>query len=350
VRIHDLINSIRPVDKSLAGRIQAHLDDLTKPRGSLGRLETLAARYSLIQGTVQPVLGDKRIVVFAADHGVADEGVSAYPKEVTPQMVKNMLGGGAAVNVLARHIGAELTIVDMGVAAPLEQAQGLRSHKIRAGTDNIANGPAMTDEEAARALAVGADLGVEAAAAGAKLLATGEMGIANTTPAAALMAALLPCPPEEVTGRGTGIDDERLTHKCAIVRKALETNAALCTGPRATLAALGGFEIAGLCGFVLGAAARRIPLVVDGFIATAAALTACRMNEATADYLFFSHCSAESGHRSFFREFGTEPLLDLGMRLGEGTGAALAISLIEAAVKLYNEMATFSSAGVSDRA
>lgn len=342
-------NAIAAVDLSLEAAIRAHLDDLTKPRGSLGMLEDLAARYCLATGSVRPRMGKKRIYTFAGDHGVADEGVSAYPKEVTPQMVLNMLAGGAAVNVLSAHVGAELRVVDIGVASDLEGAAGLVRRNVRHGTSNMARGPAMSRDEAVKAVETGIELAKEAASDGVTLLGTGEMGIANTTPSSALFAALLPCDVEHITGRGTGIDDDTLQKKVAVIKRALEVNAKSLDDPLEALSALGGFEIAGIAGLALGGASLKIPVVVDGFISTAGALVACRMEPAVKDYLIFSHMSAEAGHRTFFERFGEHPVLDLGLRLGEGTGAALVISLVEAAVKIYNDMATFSSAGVSDK-
>ena len=348
-RLKPILNAITPVDRSLESEIRAHLDNLTKPPGSLGFLEDLAANYCLITGTTAPQLGRKRIVTFAGDHGVAAEGVSAYPSEVTPQMVYNMLSGGAAINVLSNQVGADLQVVDIGVADPLEGTAGLVRRKVKPGTDNISKGPAMSEEEAIQALQVGVDLAIAAADEGVTLLATGEMGIGNTTPSSALYAALIPCPVVEVTGRGTGIDDHRLQNKIKVIERSLEVNVHLLSNPLSTLAAVGGLEIAGMCGLILGAAGRRVPVVVDGFISTAAALVAMRFMESVSDYLFFSHCSAEAGHRTFFQRLGIRPILDLDLRLGEGTGAALAMQVIEAAVKIYNEMATFDSAGVSGR-
>ena len=338
---------IKPVDASLEPAVRARLDNLTKPRGSLGYLEDIAVRYCLATGTAEPRMGGKAIFTFAGDHGVADEGVSAYPKEVTPQMVANMLAGGAAVNVLGAHAGADVHVVDMGVDADLAGAEGLIDRKIRRGTANIAQGPAMTEEEATRALEAGIALAREAVEGGVTLLGAGDMGIANTTPSAALFAALLPCAPEDITGRGTGIDDAALSRKIEVVRQALQVNAPRLATPLGCLAAVGGLEIAGIAGMALGAAASRVPMVVDGFISSAGALVACRMCEAVRGYLFFSHRSEEAGHAVFLERFGVRPILDLGMRLGEGTGAALAITVIEAAVRVYNEMATFDSAGVS---
>ena len=347
--LDETLNAIAAVDHSQADSVRAHLDDLTKPPGSLGRLEEIALRYALATGTTKPRVTGKTVVTFAADHGVAEENVSAFPQEVTPQMVRNMLAGGAAINVLAKHAGARLQVVDIGVADPLDGAEGLVRRKVRSGTANMTKGPAMTDDEARRAIEVGIELARSAAAEGTTLLATGEMGIANTTAASALIASLLPCDPAEITGRGTGIDDKRLAHKIEVIRRALEVNANRLGTPMGALAAVGGLEIAGMAGLILGGCAARVPIVVDGFIASAAALAVCRMKPEVSEYLFYSHLSQEAGHRTFCERLEVRPLLDLDMRLGEGTGAALAITLIEAAVRLYNEMATFSSARVAGK-
>lgn len=342
------VSEIVAVNDDLRSHIQHHLDDLTKPPGSLGALEELAMRFCLITNTNKPVLAKKRIVTFAADHGVAAEGVSAFPQEVTPQMVMNMLFGGAAVNVLGAHTGTEVKVVDIGVAAELENAPGLIRKKVRQGTANMAKGPAMTEGEALEALEIGIAMAASADEDGVDILGTGEMGIANTTAASALFSALLPCPVFEITGRGTGINDETLQHKIKVIENALATNKALLNTPLGALRAVGGLEIAGIAGLILGAAARRIPIVVDGFISSAGALVACRIKPEVKDFLIFSHMSSEAGHKRFYEGFGVKPLLDLGMRLGEGTGAALVINLVEASCRIYNEMATFSSAGVSD--
>jgi nicotinate-nucleotide--dimethylbenzimidazole phosphoribosyltransferase len=348
--LEETLAAIKPVAAALEPAARAHLDSLTKPPGSLGRLEDIAVRWCLITGEVErPALGRKKIFTFAGDHGVAEEGVSAFPKAVTTQMVRNMLAGGAAINVLAGHAGAEVCVIDIGVDDPLENAPGLIRRKVRRGTANIAKGPAMTREEAIRAVEVGIELAQAAAAEGVGLIGTGDMGIANTTPSAALFAALLRCPVERITGRGTGIDDATLAHKIKVIKQALKVNRAGLASPLEALAAVGGLEIAGICGLVLGAASRRVPAVVDGFISSAGALLACRMHPPVRDYLFFSHRSQEAGHAAVLRHLETEPLLDLGLRLGEGTGAALAMGLIEAAVKLYNGMATFRSASVSNK-
>ncbi|MCW8819210.1 MAG: nicotinate-nucleotide--dimethylbenzimidazole phosphoribosyltransferase [Ignavibacteriaceae bacterium] len=348
-QLQDILDSIKPVDNSLRVRVQAHLDDLTKPQGSLGRLEEVGMKYAIATGTDRPVLHKKKVFCFAADHGVASEGVSAFPAEVTPQMVYNMLGGGAAINVLSRHAGAELDVVDMGVNHDFSDHPSLRKHKVRKGSSNIAQGPAMTMEEVEQAVMTGVNLALEAREQGFDLLATGEMGIGNTTPATALFAVLLDLPVETITGRGTGIDDRKLDHKISVIRKAIEVNGNALASPLETLASLGGFEIAGICGLVLGAASVGIPVVVDGFISSAGAVAAMKLSCKVSDYLFFSHLSNEQGHTAIMNKLGARPILDLDLRLGEGTGAALAMQVIDGAVKIYNEMATFSSAQVSGK-
>lgn len=344
-----VLNRIQPVDISLEQEIRDRLDNLTKPKGSLGRLEDIALRYCLAHGSTKPELGKKVIYTFAADHGVTEEGVSAFPPEVTVQMVENMLAGGAAVNVLARHAGIEVRLVDIGVNDPLKDADGLIRRKIALGTGNIARGHAMTEDQCYQALEVGMALAAEAKEKGVTLIGTGEMGIGNTTPSSALFAALIPCEVEAVTGLGTGIDTERLAHKQSVIKQALQANRRNLGDPVRALASVGGFEIAGICGLILGAAAHQIPIVVDGFISTAGALAAWKLCPVVQEYLFFSHMSAEKGHRRFFDHLGIRPLLDFKMRLGEGTGSALAMFLIEAAVKTYLEMATFDSAGVAQK-
>ncbi|MBN2301272.1 MAG: nicotinate-nucleotide--dimethylbenzimidazole phosphoribosyltransferase, partial [Lentisphaerae bacterium] len=326
-----------------------HLNNLTKPRDSLGRLEELAMRYCLIRGTTTPIMGTKKIFCFAGDHGVADEGVSTFPKEVTRQMVLNMLDNGAAINVLARHANIELEVVDIGVATILQPMKGLRIAKIKSGTDNITKGPAMSVPEAVKALETGIRLANESSAENVTLLGTGDMGIANTTPSTALFATYLGMSVEDIAGHGTGLTDEGLKHKVHVINKALRVNKAQLNNPLETLAAVGGLEIAGIAGLILGAAVNHIPVVVDGFISTAGALSAYMLNQNVRDYLIFSHLSQEKGHAIILNKLEAKPILDLNMRLGEGTGAALSISIVEAAVKIYNEMATFSSAGVSNK-
>jgi nicotinate-nucleotide--dimethylbenzimidazole phosphoribosyltransferase len=323
---------------------------LTKPPGSLGRLEALSIQLAGITGQAQPRVDSKAIVVMAGDHGVTAEGVSAYPAEVTPQMVLNFLHGGAAINVLARQVGARVVIVDMGVAAPLDPHDDLLDRKVALGTANMAQGPAMTIEQAEMALAVGRDLAAQLAAEGVQLLGTGEMGIGNTTPSSALTAVLTGAPVADVVGRGTGVDDDGLARKVEIVERALQVNRPAADEPLAALAKVGGFEIAGLAGLILGAAQARVPVVIDGFITGAAALVAARLAPAAVDYMIASHQSVEIGHRVILENLGLVPLFKLDLRLGEGTGAALAMHTIEAAARVLREMATFESAGVSDKA
>lgn len=346
-RLADTIARIAPVDLAVARRTQALLDGKTKPRRSLGALEDLACRIAAARGTEIPELPVKAVVVMAGDHGVAAEGVSAFPQEVTWQMVANFSRGGAAINVLARHAGAEVVVVDMGVKVPVD-LPGVRSARVGAGTGNIAREPAMTRAQVQVALEAGIAIADELAGKGVTLLATGEMGIANTTSAAALGAHLTGGSPEELTGRGTGVDDAGLARKIEVVRRALALHGAAAAAPLDAVARLGGFEIAGLAGLVLGAAARRVPVVVDGFISSVAALSAVRLAPATAGYLVAAHRSVEPGHRRVLAALDARPLLDLDLRLGEGTGAALAMHLVEAAIRILREMATFESAGVSD--
>jgi nicotinate-nucleotide--dimethylbenzimidazole phosphoribosyltransferase len=320
------LDSIRPIaDAVLETRIRAHLDSLTKPPGSLGRLEDLVVQLGLIQATEAPQISRKAMIVFCADHGVVEEGVSPYPSEVTRQMVANFRSGGAAINVLCRHLGLEPVIVDMGVGQP---------------TRNFAREPAMTRAEAEQAI----DTGFAYASKG-EILGAGEMGIGNTTSAAALFSAFSGFDPTETAGRGTGLDDAGVTRKIGVIRRALALHRS--TDPIEMLAAVGGFEIAALTGLILGAASKRHLVMLDGFITGAAAIVARAIAPAALDYVVFSHCSAEKGHKRMLEFLNASPLLNLGMRLGEGTGAALGIGLLDSAFKLYREMATFQSAGVS---
>jgi nicotinate-nucleotide--dimethylbenzimidazole phosphoribosyltransferase len=340
-------SAVVAADAVAALEAQRRLDQKTKPRGSLGRLEELACRLAGAYHRAVPEVPSRAVVVMAADHGVAQEGVSAYPAEVTAQMVQNFAAGGAAINVLARQVGARLCLVDMGTLTPAGAA-GARSCRLGPGTANFTRGPAMSRETARAALEVGIRLAFELADEGVGLIGLGDMGIANTTASSALTAALTGASPEEVTGRGTGVDDDALRRKTDAVRRALEVNLPGAEGPLDVLARLGGFEIAGLAGVVLGGAARRVAVVLDGFITGAAALAAVRLCPAAAGYLIASHRSVEPGHTRILRELGLRPLLELDMRLGEGTGAALAMPLVEASLRLLREMATFASAGVTD--
>ncbi len=322
---------------------------MTKPPGSLGRLEELGRRYAAIKGGVRPRVRKKAVCVFAADHGVAQQGVSAFPAEVTPQMVLNFLKGGAAINVLARHFNTEVVVVDMGVNFNFGEVPNLLDRKIAMGTGDLSLGPSMTRAQAEKAIRVGMELAHEATERGVDILGTGDMGIANTTASAAVIAGLTQRSVKEITGRGTGIDDETLQKKIDVVEKALRINQPDTNDPLEVLAKVGGFEIAGICGFILGSAESRTPVVIDGVISGAGALIAHRLNPAAGDYMFMSHRSREPAHRVVLEQLQQEALFDFGMRLGEGTGAVIGMNLLEAGVKIFSEMATFENAGVSGK-
>ncbi|MEK7765660.1 MAG: nicotinate-nucleotide--dimethylbenzimidazole phosphoribosyltransferase [bacterium] len=336
------IQAIEPPDETARVAAARRENTLTKPPGSLGRLEEIAIRVAGIARTPRPRISQKVIFTLAGDHGVAAEGVSAYPQAVTAQMVLNFLRGGAAINVLARHVGARVVVADFGVAAELPADPGLVIRKIGLGTRNILKEPAMSRVDAQRAVEAGIAL-----VGDADLVGTGDMGIGNTTPASAITAAITGKSAEEVTGRGTGIDDAALARKARVVAEVLARHRPDPADGLGVLAALGGFEIGGLAGVILGAAAKRIPAVVDGFISTAAALIAVTLAPRAKDYLIAAHRSQERGHAASLAWLGLKPVLDLDLRLGEGTGAALAMSVVEAACKILDEMATFESAGVS---
>ncbi|MGH7848464.1 MAG: nicotinate-nucleotide--dimethylbenzimidazole phosphoribosyltransferase [Candidatus Binatia bacterium] len=347
MRLDQALERITPVDRSLEPEVRASLDRLTKPPGSLGRLEELALRIACIQQQNPPRLGPKLLFVFAADHGISEEGVSAYPKSVTAQMTYNFLSGGAGINVLARHFGVHVEVVDVGVDHEFPSLPGLRQLKAKHSTGNFSRGPAMTREEAVLAVEVGIALAHEAADKPVFLLGAGEMGIGNSTSAAAIFSALTGLPAREVTGHGTGIDAATWKKKAALIEKGILANLPNPKDPLDVLSKVGGLEIGAMAGLILGAAAFHLPLVLDGYISTAAALLACRLSPAVTGFLFASHLSAESGHQAMLREIGSTPLVDLQMRLGEGTGACIGMSLIEAGVKILREMATFESAGVA---
>ena len=346
--IQQLIAKIQPLDEAAMQAARARQDDLTKPRGSLGQLEDISVKIAGITGEVRPKLTHKVVTTMAGDHGVVAEGVSAYPSEVTPQMVMNFVFGGAAINVLSQHVGARVIIVDMGVASELDHP-AVVNKKIALGTKNIAQGPAMTRAQAIQAIEAGAAVVEAELEKGLDILATGDMGIGNTTPSAAIAAAITGRSVQEIAGRGTGVDDEGLQRKITAIQKALDVNHPNAEDGLDTLAKVGGFEIGGLAGAILAAAAHRKPILIDGFISTAAAMVAVSLAPQTRHYLIAAHRSQELGHQIMLEWLGLEPLLDLGLRLGEGTGAALAISLVEAACKILDEMATFSEAGVSDK-
>ena len=356
-KIKQVISRIKPLNSKLMDEAKKMLDNLTKPRESLGRLEEFAEQVVGITGNLKPEFRDKVIFTMAADHGVVEEGVSAFPQEVTPQMVYNFLREGAGINVLARHVGANVIVIDMGVAAEIRNSpESLRAEirnfidkKVGFGTKNMTKGSAMTREEAVKSIENGIEVFTEGKRRGIDILGTGDMGIGNTTPSSAVIAAFSGIEVEKVTGRGTGISDEAFENKVRVIKKALDINKPDPEDPIDVLAKVGGFEIGGLCGCVLGAAAANTPVVIDGLISTAGALIAYELCPQVREYIFAAHKSVEAGHQYMLNRMNLNPILDLNMRLGEGTGAVLGISIIEAGIKILNEMATFEDAGVSER-
>jgi nicotinate-nucleotide--dimethylbenzimidazole phosphoribosyltransferase len=345
--LDELIAAISPADSESKQEARDRQGQLTKPAGSLGVLEDVSVKLAGIHATCPPLAMTRPVVtVFAGDHGVHAQGVTPWPQEVTAAMVENFRAGGAAVNVLARRAGAEVYVVDMGVAADLVAGPHLLDHKLRKGTSDLATGPAMSRDEAVRGILAGAEVATRLVDEGHDCLLTGDMGIANTTPSAALVAAFTGAEPDLVVGRGTGIDDETLARKIEVVSRALRDRP-VSDDPVETLASLGGFEHAGLAGYVLGAASRRVPVVLDGVIAGAAALVAAALAPDTVDYCFAGHRSVEPGHAVALGRLALRPVVDLDLRLGEGTGAALAFPVIESAGAVLREMATFDSAGVT---
>jgi nicotinate-nucleotide--dimethylbenzimidazole phosphoribosyltransferase len=344
-----LKSKIAPLDEAAMQAARIRQDQLTKPQGSLGRLEDLSIQLAGITAQAQPAIHQKVITVMAGDHGVVAEGVSAFPQDVTPQMVENFLNGGAAINVLARHVGARVVIADLGVAVDIKPHPDLVVRKIDYGTRNIAQGPAMSQAQAEQAILAGAEIVEAQIALGLDVLATGDMGIGNTTPSAAIAAALTGHPASEIVGRGTGVDDLGLERKVRAVETAMQVNHPDGNDAVDVLAKVGGFEIGGLMGAILAAAAHRKPVVIDGFISTAAAMLAVQLAPMTRSYLVAAHSSMERGHRLMLEWLQLTPLLDLQMRLGEGSGAALALSLLEASCKILSEMATFGQAGISEK-
>ncbi|WP_313026765.1 nicotinate-nucleotide--dimethylbenzimidazole phosphoribosyltransferase [Pseudomonas lopnurensis] len=338
----------RPLDETARARARARQDQLTKPRGALGRLESLAVELAAMQGSERPRVECVHIAVFAGDHGVVEEGVSAYPQAVTGQMLRNFVRGGAALSVLARRLGALLEVIDLGTVEPL-QLDGVTHLRLGPGTANFTRTAAMSEEQLRQALAAGRDSAQRAAAGAAQLFIGGEMGIGNTTSASALAAVLLPRSPSLPVGPGTGLDADGLQHKLRVIQAALALHGSHCREPLEALRRLGGFEVAALVGAYLGCAQAGIPVLVDGFICSVAALCATRVNPGCRQWLVFAHRSAEPGHLAVLDALGAEPLLDLGLRLGEGSGAALAVPLLQQACALHDEMATFAEAAVSDR-
>ena len=344
-QLQKLIARISDLDEEAMAKIQERLNSLTKPRGSLGQLEQIARQLGGIQRTSNPRISKKAVLLMAGDHGVTEEGVSAFPQEVTPQMAYNILSGGAGINVLARHAKADVFLTDVGVAFPLE---GNFIHKrVANGTQNMTKGPAMTRLEALQALLVGADVAAEKIADGYNLLATGELGIGNTTPSSAIVALFTDSSIEDVVGRGTGIDDEGLIKKRRAIEKAFAVNRPDKADALDVLSKVGGLEIAAIAGSILQAAASHVPIVIDGFISTAGALIAAKLAPKSTLFMIPSHGSVEIGHRRALIELGLEPVLHLNLRLGEGTGAVLTFHLVEAALHILEEMATFADAGVS---
>jgi nicotinate-nucleotide--dimethylbenzimidazole phosphoribosyltransferase len=348
-KINHVIARIKPLDEKAMAEARKRQDSLTKPQGSLGQLESVSIRVAGIKGEPRPRIIHKVIFTLAGDHGITEEGVSAYPSEVTPQMVYNFLRGGAGINVLARHVGARVVVADLGVASVLERHPDLKNKKVAMGTQNMTKGPAMSREEAIRSIEAGIELVEEELANGIDILGTGDMGIGNTTPSSAITAVFTCADLGTVTGRGTGLDDEGWRRKLKVIQKALEINQPDSTDGIDVLSKVGGFEIGGIAGVILGGARHRIPVVIDGFISGAAALIATSLSSQVKPYLIASHRSPEQGHKILLEYLGLKPLLNLDLRLGEGTGAALGIFLVEASLKILDEMATFAEASVSGK-
>jgi nicotinate-nucleotide--dimethylbenzimidazole phosphoribosyltransferase len=347
--INKTINSIKPLDRLAMEKAGLRQDSLTKPQGALGRLEEISIKLAGIQAKPIPQIKEKGIITMAADHGIVAEHIGNYPQEVTPQMVLNFVSGGAGINVLARHIGARVTVIDMGVASFLPNDARIIDCKIGLGTANISKGPAMSHQQAVKAIESGIIIVNKEIDNGLTIIGTGDMGIGNTSPSACICASITGKPIEDVTGRGTGLNDDQLAYKISILKRALEKNKPDSSDGIDVLEKVGGFEIGGLTGVILGAAARRIPVVIDGFISGAAALVAYSLSPRVTDYMFAAHLSAEEGHRYILDYIKLKPVVQLDMRLGEGTGAAIAIGIIEGAAKILAEMTTFSEAGVTDK-
>lgn len=343
--LENTLGKIGWVDKDIVNAVQARLDSLSKPLGSLGRLEEIVKQVAAITGSVRPKVDRKAIVIMCADNGVVEEGVSSCPKHVTASVTENFTRGITGVCVLSAHAGADIVVVDIGVDADL-RAKGIIDKKIRRGTDNIAKGPAMSRKEAVKAIEAGIEMVNELADKGYNLFGTGEMGIGNTTTSSAMAHVLTNRPLKEVVGRGSGLSNEAYENKINVIARAIEINKPDASDPLDVLSKLGGFDIAGLTGCFIGAAARRLPILIDGFIAGVAALTAVRLKPEIKDYLIASHGSAEPGSRAVLEALGIEPLLNLGMRLGEGSGAAVAFHIVDAAFEAYNRMGTFDDAKI----
>lgn len=347
-RLDNIIARIKAPDFSISDSAQAHLDNLTKPQGSLGRLEEFAKRLCILRGSSENLAQPKAASsVFAGDHGVAAGGVSAFPQDLTKLMVYNFLSGGAAINVLCRQAGADVWVVDVGVASDIEDAEGLIIKKIAYGTADMNKGPAMTMDQTLAAIEAGSQVAADLVNKGYDLIIPGEMGIGNTTPCSAITAVMCDIKTEQVIGRGTGIDDEGLSRKFAAVNNALEINKPEASKPLEVLQKVGGLEIAAMCGYILEGAAHGIPILLDGFICTTSALIAAGLCPAAMEYCFSAHSSVEIGHRAQVEKLNLRPMLNLDMRLGEGTGAAVALGLIRSAVAMYSEMSTFADIGAA---
>jgi nicotinate-nucleotide--dimethylbenzimidazole phosphoribosyltransferase len=348
----DLLNktiaSIKPLDEKAMAEARERQDQLTKPAGSLGRLEEVSIRIAGIQGKGKPQIKNKAMITMAGDHGVVDEKIGNWPREVTAQMVENFLHGGAGINVLSKLVGARVVFVDMGIASDLKPDKQLLVKKVDYGTKNMCLGPAMTESQAVKSLEYGIEVVNAEVKKGLDLVGTGDMGIGNTTASSAIFAAFSGKAVEEVTGRGTGASDEQLKHKITVIKRALSLNKPNASKPIEVLAKVGGFEIGGLAGVMLGAAAKRIPVVIDGFISGAAAMIAIALAPKAKEYIIAGHCSAEAGHAAMLKYMELKPLLQLDLRLGEGTGAALGLFIVEAGVKTLVEMATFAEAAVDE--
>ena len=347
--LNSTVDQIEAIDQSLLDQTQQRLDNLTKPQGSLGRLEELAKQVVAVTRCENPCLKNKVIFTFAGDHGVVAEGVSAFPQEVTPQMVYNFLRGGAGINVLANHVGARVVVADLGVACDLEASPLLKIKKVDYGTKNMTEGPAMTREQAIASIENGIAIFEEEYPKGIDLMGTGEMGIGNTTPSSAIVSVITGKSVETVTGKGTGISDDALNKKVEVITKSIDVNHPDKNDALDVLSKVGGFEIGGLVGVILAAASRKVPVVIDGFISGAAALIAYQIEPKVKDYMIAAHCSVEQGHKMALDYIGLQPLVDFDLRLGEGTGAALAMNTVEASIKILTEMATFESAAVSEK-
>ncbi len=353
-QISQIVEGIQPIDRNWIEKSKARTAQLVMPPRALGRLHDMAERCCAIGQTLSPCIGDKAVLVMAGDHGVAHEGVSAFPQEVTGAMVQTFLAGGAGINAIARHVDAQVWVVDMGIIPDLDAlnvkgGQRLKVHKVGPGTSSFVQGPAMTPDQALQSILTGFSLAGELFQSGIHILGTGDMGIANTTPSAAIGAVLTGASLGDMVGRGTGVDDQGLARKAAVIAKGIEINTPDPTSGLDILAKIGGFEIGGIAGLVLAGAYHRRPVVIDGFISTAGALIAQAICPAVVDYLFAGHQSEEPGHKIMLNHLGLNPILDLGMRLGEGTGGALAMAVLEGALKVFTEVMTFEEAGVANK-